>query len=171
MQEKRNRIFKIICNILFCAYMVVLFYFLFFAEMAGRMDEGRTYHYNLVLFREISRFIRYRHVIGWMGVFQNLIGNMLIFLPFGMLVPILSRRYKRFGCVTLLSFELSLAVELIQLITKTGSCDVDDILLNTVGGMIGFACFALLRRKNRRTTYHGEQPENTLPEEQKKHET
>ena len=67
-----------------------------------------------------------------------------------MLVPILSRRYKKFWCVTLLSFELSLAVELIQLITKTGSCDVDDILLNTAGGMIGFACYAWLRRRRRK---------------------
>ncbi|HIZ08674.1 MAG TPA: VanZ family protein [Candidatus Eubacterium avistercoris] len=150
MRENKNRKIKIFCNILFGVYLVVLFYFLFFAEMAGRMEEGRTYRYNLILFKEITRFIKYHDVLGWMPVFQNLIGNILIFLPFGMLVPILSRRYKKFWCVTLLSFELSLAVELIQLITKTGSCDVDDILLNTAGGMIGFACYAWLRRRRRK---------------------
>ena len=151
MRENKNKKLKILCNILFGVYLVVLFYFLFFAEMAGRMDEGRTYRYNLVLFKEIIRFVKYHDILGWMPVFQNLIGNILIFLPFGILVPILSRRYKKFWSVTLLSFELSLAVELIQLITKTGSCDVDDILLNTAGGMIGFACYAWLRARRRKS--------------------
>lgn len=150
MQEKHYKKLRILCNILFWVYILVLFYFLFFAEMAGRMDQNRTYHYNLVLFKEITRFIKYRHLLGWVGVFQNLLGNILIFLPFGMLVPILSKRYKGFWMVTLLSFELSLAVELIQLVTKVGSCDVDDMLLNTIGGMLGYACFALLRRRRRK---------------------
>ena len=47
--------------------------------------------------------------------------------------------------VTLLSFELSLAVELIQLITKVGSCDVDDMLLNTLGAAAGYLCYRLVQ--------------------------
>ncbi len=150
MQEKRYQRFRIVCNILFFIYLVVLFYFLFFAEIAGRMDADRTYHYNLVLFKEIGRFLRYRHLLGWYPVCANLLGNILIFVPFGMLVPMLSKKYKRFWCVALLSFELSLAVELIQLLTKVGSCDVDDMLLNTIGGMLGYAVYAWLRGRRRK---------------------
>ena len=114
------------------------------------MDADRTYHYNLVLFKEIGRFLRYRHLLGWYPVCANLLGNILIFVPFGMLVPMLSKKYKRFWCVALLSFELSLAVELIQLLTKVGSCDVDDMLLNTIGGMLGYAVYAWLRGRRRK---------------------
>ncbi len=44
------------------------------------MDE---YHYNLELFKEIKRFIKYRHQLGTFAVFSNLIGNILIFMPVG----------------------------------------------------------------------------------------
>ncbi len=46
--------------------------------------------------------------------------------------------------MTLISFEMSLLVELIQLVTRVGSCDVDDMILNTLGGMIGCLCFKIL---------------------------
>ena len=48
------------------------------------------------------------------------------------------------------SFELSLVVELIQLITKVGSFDVDDLLLNTVGGMFGFVIYAAVVQGRRK---------------------
>ena len=41
------------------------------------------------------------------------------------------------------SFELSLLVEVLQLVTKVGSFDVDDLLLNTVGGILGFLIYKL----------------------------
>ena len=43
----------------------------------------QDYHYNLVLFREIKRFIIYRDQLGTFAVFSNLFGNILIFMPFG----------------------------------------------------------------------------------------
>jgi len=43
------------------------------------------------------------------------------------------------------SFELSLLVELIQLVTKVGSFDVDDIILNTIGGAIGYIVYKVVR--------------------------
>lgn len=142
-QKKQNKGLRVLCYLAFGVYIVALCYFLFFAELLGRTDMNRDYHYNLILFKEITRFIRYRHVLGWFAVFANIFGNVLIFVPFGMLIPVLSKRYKRLPGVTLLSFELSLAVELIQLITKVGSCDVDDMLLNTLGGMLGFVCYKI----------------------------
>lgn len=149
-REKQRKGLRVLCYLAFGVYLAALCYFLFFAELTGRTDMNRDYHYNLILFKEITRFIKYRHVLGWFPVFANIFGNVLIFVPFGMLVPALSRRYKRLPGVTLLSFELSLAVELIQLITKVGSCDVDDMLLNTLGGILGFACYKIVSCTSRR---------------------
>ena len=56
-------------------------------------------------------------------------------MPFGFVLPVISRNQRKFWKVTLLSFLTSLLVELIQLVSKVGSCDVDDMLLNTLGGM------------------------------------
>ncbi|MFR5116583.1 MAG: VanZ family protein [Eubacterium sp.] len=114
-------------------YIAGLVYFLFFAEMLDRTGIERSYHYNLIPFREIRRFIVYADLLGPVAVISNLFGNIAIFMPFGFLVPILGRKKRKFWFTALASFELSLSVECIQLITKTGCFDVDDIFLNTIG--------------------------------------
>lgn len=126
--------------LLFGAYLILMVYFLFFAESMGRTSMGQEYHYNLQPFKEIQRYLTYRKVIGIYALI-NLAGNVVAFVPFGLFYPLLSRRNRGFWKVTLLSFEVSLLVEIIQLVMRVGSCDVDDILLNTIGGVIGWICF------------------------------
>ena len=130
--------------LLFGLYLMLMIYFLFFAESMGRTQSGTEYHYNLQPFKEIMRFIKYYEMIGFYAVFLNLAGNILAFVPFGLFFPFLSRRNRSLWKMTLISFEVSLAVELIQLVTRVGSCDVDDMILNTLGGMLGFFCFKIV---------------------------
>lgn len=139
--SKRKR--RLVTGILFLVYFIVLFYFLFFSEEMGRTYSERAYHYNLVPFREIGRFIKYWRVLGMKAVLLNIVGNVVAFVPFGIFLPIISTRSKKLWRATYYSFELSLFVELLQLITKVGSFDVDDLLLNTLGGMIGFLIYQL----------------------------
>lgn len=153
MNEKQKKYEKIVFRILFAIYVLLVIYFLFFAETTGRTLSDRTYHYNLILFKEIKRFIVYREQLGAFAVTANLLGNVLIFLPFGMLVPFLTKRFKQFWSVVLLTFEVSVLVELVQLVARVGSCDVDDILLNTMGGMLGFVCYAIAVRCRRKLHY------------------
>lgn len=141
---------RLLCRILFALYIAGLVYFLFFAEMLDRTGIERSYHYNLIPLREIRRFIVYADLLGPMAVISNLFGNIAIFMPFGFLVPVLERKKRKFGFTCLLSFELSLTVECIQLVTRTGCFDVDDILLNTIGGMLGYLVYALVQRKRDR---------------------
>jgi len=73
----------------------------------------------------------------------NVGGNILLFIPFGILVPIVLRgKYKIFATVVL-AFLLSLAFELFQLFTGCGYFDVDDIFLNTLGGVIGVIIYVI----------------------------
>lgn len=139
--KKKSEWHRILAFVAFLAYFVVLFYFLFFSEELGRTYSERTYHYNLVLFHEIRRFIVYRHMLGFKAVILNLFGNVLAFVPFGFFLPVHSVRCRKFWCTALYSFELSLSVEVLQLICKVGSFDVDDLLLNTVGGCLGFLVY------------------------------
>ena len=109
----------------------------------GRTYTGRSYHYNLIPFKEIKRFLIYREALGTKAVLFNLLGNIVAFIPYGGFVPLLSHRYRNFFRVVLSSFDFSLVVELVQLISKVGSFDVDDLILNTIGGAIGFVCFLI----------------------------
>ena len=127
-------------------YIIVLLFLVFGAD---RMEQS-DYHYNLVLFSEIKRFVKYRDVVGYYVFFANVVGNFVVFMPFGFLVPILGRKKRKFWFTALASFELSLSVECIQLITKTGCFDVDDIFLNTIGGILGYLVYALMQRKRDR---------------------
>lgn len=140
---------RIIGVVLFILYMFVLTYLLFFSERYGR-TEPHEYRYNLVPLQEIKRFWIYRESIGWMVVMTNLVGNVLAFLPFGAILPVLSIRCRGFFRITLFSFEFSLLVECIQLISKVGSFDVDDLILNTLGGAIGYLLFAVTNRIRRK---------------------
>ena len=140
--KKRRRL---AAGILFILYFIVLFYFLFFSEELGRTYSERTYHYNLVPFKEIGRFIRYRDILGPKAVLLNIFGNVAAFLPFGAFLPIFYRRCRRFWITALYSFELSLVVESLQLVFKVGSFDVDDLFLNTLGGMLGFLVCRIYR--------------------------
>ena len=129
---------------MFVLYILVLIYFLFFADRYGQMAFAeREYHYNLVLFTEIRRFWTYREQLGFLAVAANLLGNVVGFMPFGMILPLISRNARGFFFITFSGFTLSLCVEVTQLMTKLGSFDVDDLIMNTLGTAAGYLIFAV----------------------------
>lgn len=130
--------------LLFVLYLLLLFYLLFFSETYGRTMEDSGYRYNLEPLKEIRRFWNNRTALGFQSVITNLLGNIVAFAPFGFFLPMLCRAGKNvFGCVAL-SALFSLAVETVQLFTRVGAFDVDDILLNAIGGLAGFLCYYLI---------------------------
>jgi glycopeptide antibiotics resistance protein len=129
--------------LLFYVYIILLFYFLFFSERYGRDFQLHEYRYNLVFFKEIKRFIRYRQQLGFESFVVNILGNIIAFAPFGFLLPLLNIKFRKFFYVTFLSLMFSLVIETIQLIFKVGIFDVDDIMMNTIGGVIGYLTFAI----------------------------
>lgn len=150
MSSKKAKIIRAFGKVLFILYVGFLIYFLFLAEWYGRTEISEEYRYNLELFKEIRRFITYREQLGMFVVAANLLGNIFIFVPYGFFVSMAGRR-RGFFKTFFFSMFLSLAVETVQLITRVGSFDVDDILLNTVGGVLGYIVFVLcngVRRKH-----------------------
>lgn len=144
MKTKTKRNIRILGWILFISYLVLLLYFLFFAEWYGRNSWGEdNYRYNIILFKEIKRFWIYRERLGMTAVMLNLAGNVIGFLPFGFFLPIIGKSLRNIFKVTLLGALLSLTVELMQLIFKVGCCDIDDLLLNTVGTFLGYVMFMI----------------------------
>lgn len=142
MSARKRTQYRILGKILFVLYIIFVFYFLLISEIYGRTGEMQDYHYNLVLFKEIKRFWNYRRQLGIFATATNLLGNVLVFLPFGFFMAMASK-YRSFLSTVTYSLALSLTVEISQLFMKVGCFDVDDLLLNTLGGMLGFIAFAV----------------------------
>lgn len=143
---------KLIRNILalaFVGYMILLIYFLFFSEEYGRTTQFLNYQYNFTPFREISRFIKYRDILGMEAFMINIVGNIVVFMPFGFFIPGLEKRklgpVLNFLKITGFGFLFSLTVETAQLVSKVGCFDVDDLILNTVGVASGCVCYNICR--------------------------
>lgn len=145
--KKDNR--RIVAMLLFVIYLVGLFYLLFFAEEMGR-NAGVEYRYNIVPFKEIKRFLASTKVLGMRPVLLNLMGNVVVFMPIGYFIPRVLKKEPGVIVSVLLCMEFSLAVEIVQLITKKGCCDVDDVILNTLGGLMGYIVYYFLRRRKRK---------------------
>lgn len=83
----------------------------------------------------------------------NLLGNVAIFLPLGVLPPLLWPRWRK-GCAILLGMGVSIFIELVQpLVGRTR--DVDDLILNTLGALLGWLIVLLVqtvRRHKRKKT-------------------
>ena len=73
----------------------------------------------------------------------NLVGNLVLFIPLGFLLPWIWRWWQAFWKHILLMAGLIMAVELLQWITGLGWCDVDDLLLNLVGTSLGYCLWRL----------------------------
>lgn len=131
--------------LLFFLYLLLLIYFLFFSEGFGRtLETGRRFRYNLVPFLEIRRFWKYRETLGTRSVYINLFGNILGFIPYGMILPVILPKMRQGFLVVLSGLMLSLGVEVLQLVTGAGCFDVDDLLLNSLGAFVGYLIFMVL---------------------------
>lgn len=149
--EKKKETLRIVAILAFLAYLLLLAYLLFFSSMYGRTEE-MGYRYNLQPFLEIRRGIEYIDTVGYRYVLVNIAGNIVAFMPFGFLLPLITKQKMHLGKVFVYSLLLTLCAETLQLLSRTGAFDVDDLILNTIGGILGYGCFRLLtgRRRKRR---------------------
>ena len=139
-EKKKGHAWIWVC---FLAYLFALFYVLFFAEAFGRTGQSEEYRYNLTLFQEIGRYFRMIESGAWMPFSINIVGNVVVFIPFGVFMPMLFPKCKNVLLTTLLSLEFSIIIEVIQLVSRVGSFDVDDLLLNALGGLCGVFVFCV----------------------------
>lgn len=82
----------------------------------------------------------------WLTVEQGIM-NTVLFLPLGFLIPLVFHGMKKsgWGKVLLASFGVSLMVEVLQLFHETRAFDINDLALNTLGGLAGYGVYRLLR--------------------------
>ena len=128
--KRKFCLYEEIFEILFLAYLVLLFQLVTSQDLPG----GGT---NLMPFREILRYD-----VGTKAFYKQVFGNILLFIPLGYFATSYCK-IKGLGTITLVSLLSSLTIEVTQhYIGRT--FDIDDIILNVVGGIVGFLIYTAL---------------------------
>ena len=76
----------------------------------------------------------------------NLGGNVGMFIPLGFFLPGVFSKLRKFWKTLAASAGIICAVELLQLFSLLGHCDIDDLILNLIGVAMGYGIFAILRK-------------------------
>ena len=82
-------------------------------------------------------------------LFVNVLGNAAMFVPSGMVLPIVYKRLNTFRKVLLAGIGISLCIEILQLPFHARTTDIDDLILNSVGIIVGYGIAAWIRRGRR----------------------
>lgn len=80
------------------------------------------------------------------GFSLNFIMNILLFVPFGLLCPLISTSFRRIGRTLLAGFGFSFIIEASQLFTLYRISDINDLIANTAGAFIGYMIFTLFTK-------------------------
>lgn len=130
---------------LYTAYMLWLLFIRSRTSLCGDYWELVRQNISPIPFRTLILYIKAlvsgsnpaeaRHA------FINIFGNILLFVPFGILLPFIFRKLQSIWRFLLWFAAAILLVETLQLFTLRGACDIDDLILNTLGAFIGFLFF------------------------------
>jgi len=134
---KKNKIMNIIFWGVFIFYLILMLQLFFLRE---QMELNAI---NLTPFRSITAGIYMQ--AGFQYIDVQVWGNVLVFVPAGIYVMILSKKNSMLKAFLIL-FLTSLSVETIQYTFRIGAGDIDDVILNSLGGIIGILLYCLLKK-------------------------
>ena len=146
MLKKKNH--KRIAAVLFIVYLAALVYILLFKADPGlsphdytaihQITNQKPSNFNLIPLKTIRLFLNSFLHSRDLTSLLNILGNILIFVPFGIFVPLFYPNRKSFLITFFSGSLIILLVEFVQLITVWGILDVDDYLLNILGVILGW---------------------------------
>lgn len=164
--RKDNKAMKInlwIFFILFCGLLITL---TLFDPMWGRnglsifnwsqADFSKYFNYyvessvNLLPFKTIIGYTKdiFTSLLDTSTIFVNLLGNLVCMMPFALFIPMLFKKINNTKKFILTILCITLGIESIQFITFSGSCDIDDVILNTLGAFIMYKILNIKDIKN-----------------------
>ena len=154
---------QVVLRILFLLYGLVMLWLLFGQRIDRSIfhlrlsGDGIPYremmekNINLIPFATVKLFLRLlqnstdiallRHAV------INLVGNVVMFVPLGFFLPQIYGKKSNFLKYILFVAAIILLVEVLQLITLLGSCDIDDLILNLLGASFGYLINVLRKKK------------------------
>ena len=160
MRNSTRKKLHIAAWVLFCVYAAAMLYLLLIQRLITKLAAQvytEDYLSELISFFEP---VPYRTTIEFLGsikeislndfAFRNLAGNIVLFIPIGVFLPLLFLRQRKFPVFLLTTVITVCVIELTQAFTLLGFCDIDDLILNTSGACIGFLLYRLILAGNKK---------------------
>ena len=149
----KNKRINIAREIILFIFFVYFLFLLLLTIFKGGCIEFRN-QFNSYMYREhgllgIINIVPIKETIntfmhsetGMRNSLRNLIGNILVFMPLGFFIPLLFDKFNNLKKVLKVGCLSSLAIELSQLFVGSNVCDIDDVIYNTLGAVVGFICY------------------------------
>ena len=150
IRRKQNNFLQVTVQASFFVYVFAVLqltgYFILFKEISShdwwdKMNDRIVRHdrVNLEPFKTIDIYQTFG---------KQILGNFVMLLPLGIYLPLIYTRLRKaynFFAVSLICFLVSVGIELLQLATSYRSTDIDDVILNTLGGGAGFLIYQLIK--------------------------
>ena len=145
-KRKQNSLWQVLLQSSFFVYVFMVLtltgYFILFRELT----------YNEWWQRMLMRIERRDHVnFELMEIFKiykitdkQILGNFVMLLPLGIYLPLLYKKLSAFIPFLIASLMIAILIEVLQLATSYRSVDIDDVLLNTTGAVIGFILYKII---------------------------
>ena len=145
-----RKILRINLIIYFTVYTVTICTLTLFDEIFGRqglvfidwdkklVDYYMKYSFNIVPFRTIKLFTKgyMKGIVSFKNFSVNIIGNICAFMPYAIFLPLMFKKMNKFQNFLFSMILTVLIIELLQFATMSGSCDIDDLILNVFGASI-----------------------------------
>ena len=158
---------KKIYGYLLLLYGAVMLGLLFIRQRPDTSAPGFSYweylltHTHLIPFHVTGGFLHTllhpQQYLSWMEpeayraaylhAIRNLGGNIFLFVPLGFLLPRVFGRLHGLKSTLLCTGAIIFCVEILQVITLLGYCDIDDLILNTLGAALGYGLHKLQKNK------------------------
>lgn len=139
------KFFKVFCAF---TYFIILIYIVFF--VSNRRSTHYNYELNLIPFQgTIDTFfgLNYADKKEVYNFYINLFGNIGLFIPFSIILRTTFKIYK-FKTLFFLTMLFSISIEILQYFFQIGVADIDDVILNLLGAVIGIFLYRVIFRRN-----------------------
>ena len=156
MNKKNQKIKKITMSVILILYILLLFKLIILKHMSvslfiDEMINSSIWHmlprpfeqYNLVPFDTIKLFMNSYGLINPKIIINNILGNVLLFVPLGYLLKIVFNKKINIILLFIIGVSFSLTFEVMQYISGFGILDIDDLILNSIGIIIGLIVGAI----------------------------
>jgi glycopeptide antibiotics resistance protein len=150
MGDNMKKVFRVTISLSFVVYLFALTVLLFLGFRGYIWTNLSLTEYiikssNLVPFKTIITYVK-AIFDGSMNMdipIKNLFGNAFMFLPMGIYLPYFLRKINKLGVFAFTMVILLFVIEVIQIVTRRGSFDIDDFILNMFGALIGFSIWKM----------------------------
>ena len=149
MSSRTRKFYKIVFYLYLAALIWVLFNRSRYVSDVPYWEQVHRY-LNLTPFKTITLYWKLlirpvRPVLTKLAVY-NLAGNILLFIPMGILIPTLWEHFRKLWKTLLLAAVFVVFAELLQVLILAGSCDIDDLILNLAGTAAGYPFYRFLAK-------------------------